>query len=168
MWFAACRGACHDLECLFASGSSHFGSSHVGSGVVCKQRGLFASLILPIGCRSLVVLPFFSRVVRPRSQFSPLSVFSFLVACFAAVLPGPATMGRKDRNYQNSQDLSNSALFEVSAQVKLQNQEFVGTAGNTAECKRGGFQMEPKLLEMAEPASGSSAHPASLTVEQFR
>ena len=39
-----------------------------------------------------------------------------------------------------------------------------GTAGNTAECKRGGFQMEPKPLQMAELASGSSAHPARVTV----
>ena len=87
-------------------------------------KGLFASL----SSRLLVARLLFPcfRAVRPRSQFLPLSVFSFLVACFAAELLGPTTMGRKDRNSQNSQSLSNNALLDVIAQLKLQNQELMG------------------------------------------
>ena len=102
------------------------------------------------------------RAVRPHSPFPPLSVFSYLVACFAAELPGPTTMGRKDRNSQNSQSLSNNALLEVIAQLKLQNQELVRLLateqsardpGMTSDC----LKTETKPFDVVDPATVNAA-----------
>ena len=86
-------------------------------GFVCKFN--------PSDCLSLACCSFFGHCARAHN-FRLLSVFSFLVECFAAKLLGSATMGRKYRNSQNLQSLSISALLEVNAQLKLQNQELMG------------------------------------------
>ena len=57
-------------------------------------------------------------------RFLFLTLFSFLVACFAAELLG--SMGRtKDHASQMSQGLSYNAFLEVTAQLRLQNQELL-------------------------------------------
>ena len=57
-------------------------------------------------------------------RFLFLTLFFFLVACFAAELLG--SMGRtKDRASQNSQGLSYNALLEVTAQLRLQYPELL-------------------------------------------
>ena len=63
-------------------------------------------------------------------RFLLLTLFSFLVACFAAELLG--SMGRtKDGASQISQGLSYNALLEVTAQLRLQYQELVATCKET-------------------------------------
>ena len=60
----------------------------------------------------------------PCLRFLFLTLFSFLVACFAAELLG--SMGRtKDRASRMSQGLSNNVLLEVTEQLRLQYQELL-------------------------------------------
>ena len=96
------------------------------------------------------------------SQFSLLSVFSYLVACFAAELPGTTKRGRKDRNTQNSQSLSNNALFEVNAQLKLQNQGLMSLLATQQSSREHGMssvglQTETQPLDMVDLASVNTA-----------
>ena len=60
----------------------------------------------------------------PCLRFLFLTLFSFLVPCFAAELLG--SMGRtKDRASKMSQGLSNNAVLEVTVQLRLQYQELL-------------------------------------------
>ena len=129
IWLVKCAGkTAYELRCRIFAEKILFMVPGVAKGAARVEPegvAILAQAILAQGLFASLILPIF-RAVRPRTQFSPLSVFSFLVACFAAELPGSTTMGRKDRNSQKSQSLSNYAFLEVIAQLKLQNQEFMG------------------------------------------
>ena len=137
----------------------------LAQGVVCKQRGLFASLILPIGCRSLVVPPFFFLGQCARAHNFRLCRCS--LSWWRVSPPCSLVPQRWDARIETLRIHRISAtVLSLRGHCSAEAPEsgIDGTAVNTAECKRGGFQMEPKPLETAEPASGSSAHPARVTV----
>ena len=133
-----------------AAGTHFMKARKASYTILAQRRGLYFD---PSDCLSLA---------RCCSQFSLLSVFSFLVACFAAELPGSTTRGRKGRNTQNSQSLSNKALFEVNAQLKLQNQGLMSLLATQQSSREHGMssvglQTETQPLDMVDLASVNTA-----------
>ena len=113
-------------------------------GFVCKFN--------PSDCLSLACCSFFFR-----------AVYNFrLCRCslswWRASLPSSLGPQRWDAR---TETLSNNALLEVIAQLKLQNQELMGLLAQQSSRdpgrSSGGFRMETKPLDMVDPASVSTA-----------
>ena len=94
----------------------------------------------------------------PCLRFLFLTLFSFLVACFAAELLG--SMGRtKDRASQMSWGLSNNALLEVTVQLRQQNQVLLNRLASQQSVNRsvmGQARHTPATISIA-----SMVHPAA-------
>ena len=94
----------------------------------------------------------------PCSRFLFLTLFSFLVACFAAELLG--SMGRtKDRASQMSQGPSNNAIFEVTVQLRLQYQELLNLQASQ-QCAKGTVKTQACHFP-ATNSDASTVHPVA-------
>ena len=94
----------------------------------------------------------------PCSRFLFLTLFSFLVACFAAELLG-SRKRTKDRASQMSQGPSNNALLEVTDQLRLQYQELLNLQASQQSVK--GTVKTQACHTPATNSDASTVHPAA-------
>ena len=96
-------------------------------------------------------------------RFLFLTLFSFLVACFAAELLG--SMGRtKDRASKMSQGLSYNALLEVTVQLRLQYQELLDLQASQ-QCVKVTLKT-PARHAHATNSDASTVHPVAVSAQR--
>ena len=117
---------------------------------------MVVSLVFSIACRSLVVSLFFGQCARARN-FRPVRCS---LSWWRGLLPSSLSPERWDARTATLR--IHSALFEVIAQLKLQNQELMSLLATQQSSREPGMssgclQTETKPLDMVDPATVNAA-----------